>query len=110
MAMLLQFPKKKSNNKRCLDCIDIDQMKPFQRYGGNKQGTLSFTIVSPEHIEDERTSTAVKLGNIVQHRRKVEQTRVNAAKKAKRDAFYSALAVKLTIPRRELYARNADKL
>ena len=97
------------NEESNLDSIDFNNMKPSKKYRGNKQGTLSFTVVSPEHINDKRTSTATKLGMILHQKRKADQLKVVTEKKAKRDAFYAALAVKLTIPTREIYARNADR-
>ena len=106
----LPNPDENSTDEQVLKCINIDNMIPFKKYHGNKQGTLSFTIVSPDHIEDERTLTAVKIGRLIQHKRKVEQTKVDIEKKAKRDAFYAEHFLKLTVSTREMHARNAYTL
>lgn len=73
-----------------------------------KNKNVLFTIVSNEHIETERISTAVKLGEIIKRKRQEEHVRMKADKKAKRDAFYANLHAQIAIPTREIHARNAS--
>ena len=86
--------------------VDIDAMEQTKVYRVNKKATLLFTIVEPEHIEAERTSTAIKLGEIVLRKRMAERAAIQREKKAKRDAFYAELRIRVNTPTREFHARN----
>ena len=89
--------------------INVDAMIPNKKYKGNKQETLSFVVVSSEHMENERVSAAIRVGEIMLRLRKVEQIRIDVEKKAERDARYAKLSLRLTIRNRDLYARNQYK-
>lgn len=89
--------------------INVDAMIPNKKYKGNKQGTLSFIVIPSENMENERALMAIKNEEIMLHKRKAEQIRIDAEKKAERDARYAKLFLRLTIRNRDLYAQNKYK-